>query len=271
MDVLNEKRLPFYRVMLDSKALKKEVENIIILPDNYDKDRKYPVLYLLLGADNPIDSWVTFTNLCKYAAEFDMIIATPNNGWQSRQSWYVDSKILESSAYETFVISEFIEFINSNYAVMDNRDGRAISGISMGGHGAITLASKYADLFCSVSSFMGTMDLETWRNKDSWLYESISGVLGDYENNACIWKSNSAINLVERLKRKAIKIKFSCGIYDTIEKGWGAYPDNERLHKKLEELGIEHDYFTFPGDHSYEAVDCYLRNYLEFHNKSFKL
>lgn len=271
MEEANEKRLPFYRVLLDSRVLKREVENIILLPDNYDKAREYPVLYLLVGADNAIDSWVTMTNLCRYAAEFDMIIVTPNNGWQSRQSWYLDSNVLENSAYETFVSYELIEFINRNYSVIDDRNGRAISGISMGGHGALTLASKHPGLFCSVSAFMGIMDLETWKLKGSWLYESISGVLGDYESNSALWRENSAMNLIERLVQKEIKIKFSCGTEDTVEKGWGAYPDNERLHMKMEELKIAHEYFSFPGSHCYEAVDCYLKEYLEFHYKSFRL
>lgn len=269
MRVGEEKKLPYYRVWLDSNVLKRKVENIVILPYNYDKYRKYPVLYLLVGADNPVDSWVTKTKICSYAAEFDMIIATPNNGWQNGMSWYVDSYVLEDSAYETYVIKEFIDFMNSNYSCLDDRQGRAISGISMGGHGAFSLASKYTDLFCSISSFMGIMDLETWSRKDTWLNESIKAVLGDYENNSHAWKANSVINLVERLKNKEMQIKFSCGTYDTVEKGWGAYPDNERLHLKLQELGIEHEYFSFPGDHSYE-IDCYLKDYLDFHYKGFK-
>jgi len=268
----NEKKeLTYHRVWVDSKILHRKVENIVMLPANYDKNKRYPVLFMLVGADNSVDSWFTNTKITSYAAEYDMIIATPNNGWQNGMSWYVDSTVLEDSMYETYVIKEFMDFMNSSYSCIDDRKCRAISGISMGGHGAFSLAAKYPDLFSSVSAFMGIMDLETWSRKGTWLHESIKGVLGEYENNSLAWRTNSVINLIERFNKKDMRIKFSCGTKDTVENGWGALQDNERLHLKLNELGIEHEYFTFPEGHSYGAIDCYLRDYLDFHYKSFDL
>jgi enterochelin esterase-like enzyme len=64
MRVNEKKELPSYRVMVDSKVLNRKVENIVLLPDNYEESRKYPVLYLLAGADNPVDMWITDTMGC---------------------------------------------------------------------------------------------------------------------------------------------------------------------------------------------------------------
>lgn len=261
--------LPYYRVWVDSKFLHRKVENIVLLPNNYNKNRKYPVLFMLVGAGNRVDEWFTGTKIASYASEFDMILATPNNGWQSGGSWYVDSTVLKDSLYETYIIKEFIDFMNSNYSCLDDRKCRAISGISMGGHGAFSLSAKYPDLFGSVSAFMGIMDLETWSRRGTWLHGSIEAVLGEYENNSLAWRANSVINLIERFNKKDMKIKFSCGTEDTVENGWGAFRDNERLHLKLNQLGVEHEYFSFQGGHSYAAIDCFLKEYLYFHYKSF--
>jgi S-formylglutathione hydrolase FrmB len=265
-----ETKLPYTKVMIDSKVLRKSVENIIILPEDYSTGREYPVLYLLLGAGNPLDSWVTLTSICEYAMKFDMIIATPCNGWQNRQSWYVDSPVLEHSAYETYVTGEFIEYMDSNYSTIKGKYGRAISGISMGGHGAFTLAAKHTDLYCSMSSFMGCMDLETWRGQGSWLYDSIAGALGEYKTNSALWKSNSAINLVHKFQGTDLKLKIICGNEDLVENGWGSYPDNERLHQELDRVGVRHEYTIFSGGHSYEEIDRFLPEVLLFHYNSFK-
>lgn len=265
---LKTNRLPFQRIWIYSKVLDRDVENIIILPEKYDTNRKYPVLYLLAGAGNPVDSWVTLTKLSMYAVEYDMIIATPNNGWRNNQSWYVDSHIVKNSSYETYLTDEFIEYMDSNYSVMSSRSGRAISGISMGGHGALTLAAKHTALYGSVSSFMGIMNLESWKLKGTWLNESITDVLGPYESNRELWNKNSAVNLIENFR--GAKIKFCCGTRDTIEYGWGALPDNEVLHEKLSCLNIEHEYFSFPGGHGYADIDVFLKEYLLFHFNNFK-
>lgn len=256
---------------MNSKVLNREVENIIILPDKYDRSRNYPVLYLLVGSGNPVDAWVAFTKLCTYAAEYDMIIAIPNNGWRNGQSWYVDSHIVSNSSYETYVTDEFIEYMETNYPASSSSNGRAISGISMGGHGALTLAAKHTALYCSVSSFMGIMNLESWKLKGTWLNESITDVLGSFESNRELWKKNSAVNLIENFRGTDMKVKFCCGTRDTIEHGWGAFPDNEVLHERLTHLNIEHEYFTFPGGHGYGDIDVFLKEYLLFHFINFRL
>lgn len=81
--------------------------------------------------------------------EHDMFGIVPDGG----VGCFVDSPY--SSKYETYMIEELIPFIDKKLPTIADRQHRAICGVSMGGHGAITLAFKYPQLFGSASSLSG--------------------------------------------------------------------------------------------------------------------
>lgn len=126
-----------------STSMKKQIKNIIILPASYTQNtqKKYPVAYLLHGYGGCYDTWATYTkpDLAQMASNFDMIIVCPDG----LNSWYWDSPINPSYRYETYVSKELINYIDSQYRTYNNRKGRAITGFSMGGHGALWLAFRH--------------------------------------------------------------------------------------------------------------------------------
>ncbi len=135
-----------------SKCMDTRVGYNIYLPPAYeaDRDRHFPVIYFLHGsAGNESRSIRLATYL--HAAILEgtvppMIMVFANGGRNSAYIDAIDGTVLP----ETMIIKELIPHIDANYRTVGDRSGRAIQGFSMGGGGALRLASKYPELFSSV-------------------------------------------------------------------------------------------------------------------------
>lgn len=123
----------------------------VYLPKGYDKKREkgYPVLYLLHGSYGNEDSWDTFWDKLDFMIESKVIepviAVVPATG----NSYWVDSK--KFGDYESAVINDLIPRIDQKYNTLPNREGRFLSGYSMGGYGALRYGMVYPDLFSGVT------------------------------------------------------------------------------------------------------------------------
>jgi enterochelin esterase-like enzyme len=70
--------------------------------------------------------------------------------------------------------------------------------------------------------------------------------LGSYSDHKAFWEENTVINLVYKIKANDLKLIFDCGINDFF------YDANKRLHEKLVERNIPHDYIERPGNHTWD-------------------
>lgn len=129
----------------------------VILPAGYESSgERYPVLYLLHGYSGDFLSW-TKHRAEQAAAEFAMIVVLPDGG----NSWYVnwaESAPGEKNAWEDALVKDLIGFVDSRFRTVAGREGRAISGLSMGGFGALSVGLRNPHLFCSVGSSSGAVD-----------------------------------------------------------------------------------------------------------------
>src|ERR1035437_3058210 len=86
--------ITFSRVQVDtisvfSTKMRKEVKNVVILPENYSTKRHYPVVYLLHGHSDNYAKWVkTVPAIKNLSTEHQCIIVCPDGGYSS---WYFDS------------------------------------------------------------------------------------------------------------------------------------------------------------------------------------
>ena len=119
-----------------SPSMKKNIKAVVIRPDNYNKLREIPVVYLLHGYSGNYSNWA-FKGAGKLADQYQTMIVCPDGNYDS---WYWDSPIDSSCRYETYIATELVNWIDSKYKTIKNRKGRAITGLSMGGHGALYLA-----------------------------------------------------------------------------------------------------------------------------------
>lgn len=231
-------------VNIYSAAMKKDLKCVVIIPDNYYsssekfKNKTYPVVYLLHGYGGWYSNWIIqVPELKDYADQYQMLIVCPDGGYNS---WYFDSPIDSTMKYETYIAREVPAYIDTHYRTIKDRHGRAITGLSMGGHGALFIAFRHAQYFGACGSMSGLMDLKfTVRS-----YE-LSQRIGDTVRYADNWKNYSAVHFVENYPADSLAIIIDCGIDDSF------IEMNRHLHRKLLELKIPHDYIERNGRHAW--------------------
>ena len=240
-----------------SQAMGRTIKNVVVMPQQYFddvEDNKYPVLYLLHGADGCYNDWSRKADLHRLADQYNVIIVCPDG----QDSWYFDSPIDPKMQFETYVSKELVSYIDSHYRTIANRYMRAITGLSMGGHGALFLAFRHPDVFWSCGSMSGNMDITQFT--DRW---HIRARLGNYEDNPQRWHDHAVINQLDKVKNCPLKpaqnILIDDGLNDIFIK------NNIAIHDKMVEMGIDHDFTVRPGRHSW----TYWVNSLDYHMMFF--
>ncbi|MBL7741047.1 MAG: esterase family protein [Chitinophagaceae bacterium] len=245
-------------ILVPSAAMKKDIKCVVIRPSHpQDENIALPVVYLLHGWSGNFSNWITrVPELKKYADDYKMMIVCPDGHYSS---WYFDSPIDPSMKYETYIGIEVPEYIDAHYTTIKNRKGRAITGLSMGGHGGLFLGFRHAGTFGACGSMSGGVALYASGNKFD-IIKRIGDTL-QYPDN---WKKYSVMSTVEKYPPDSIAIIVDCGTEDFF------YPINHELHEKMLKLKIPHDYIERPGKHDWlywaNAVHyqlLFFRNYFD--------
>jgi len=246
-----------------------------MLPPAFDADktRHFPILYLLHGlGDNEqffihSGEWNLVEDMREKGELKDFLIATPDGG----TSFYINAKD-GKERYEDFLVQEFFPFIEKRYRVSPGRANRAISGISMGGYGALHLAFRHPQLFSAVSAhsaalieklpaFLGVAAAQSNQPNRARIF---GGVFGD-PPDAAYWNRESPITLARTENLAGLKIYFDCGVQDDYGFDAGA----AALDKVLTARHIAHEYHLYPGGHDATYFAAHLPASLEFHSRLF--
>ncbi len=244
-------------LIIHSKSMDKDIKNVVILPEGYSNESDaYAVVYLLHGAGGNYAQWVTGAPGIKdFADQNNRIVVCPDGG---KTSWYFDSPIDPKYQYETYVSSELIEAIDQKFHTIKDKSGRAISGLSMGGHGAFYLAFRHQDIWGAAGSTSGGLDLRPFPN--NW---DIAKRIGIYSENPERWEQSSIINMLYLVGGKQLKLIFDCGVDDFF------YKVNKNLHELMIERNIPHDYIERPGKHNMAYWKNSIQYQLMFFNNFF--
>lgn len=225
-------------VKVYSPSMRKDIKTVVITPDSYDGKTALPTLYLLHGYSDDYAGWVDKAPVIKSLADaHEMLIVCPDGGFGS---WYFDSPIDPQFQYETFVSKELIGWINTSYATIVSRKGRAVTGLSMGGHGALFLAFRHQDVFGACGSMSGGVDICPFPN--NWDIAKRLGAQSEFPDR---WRRHSVMGLLHLLSPDSLKIIIDCGTDDFF------YEVNKRLHQELNYRRIPHDFISRPGAHNW--------------------
>lgn len=255
-------------LQIPSAAMNKTYKAAIVLPNSYAKSKtNYPVMYLLHGAYGHFDNWLSKTpdkNLIhQLSDQYNMIIVMPEG---ETFSFYLDSPVNKESQFETYITKEVIEKIDHTYRTISDRNGRVITGLSMGGHGALYLSVRHPDLFCAAGSMSGAVDmgsLITPESKEQMtkLIEPIFGIEGTQQE---VYASYAVLNMVSTMKSNKLALIFDCGVDDFL------IESNRELHRRLVYAKVQHDYTERPGAHTWEYWGNSLPYQVLFFNKVLK-
>lgn len=247
-------------VFVYSKSMNKNIKTIVIKPTAYKKkNTKFPVVYLLHGAMGNSTNWVKkVSHLQQSADENNLIIVCPD-GYPN--SWYFDSPVDSTFKYETHVGIEVPEYIDSHYKTIANRKARAITGLSMGGHGAMFIALRHPEIFGACGSMSGALNVSVIKKG----YD-INNRLGDTITNKKYYDEWGVLKQIENYPKDSLAIIIDCGLQDFI------YGMSKAVHEKLVTLKIPHDYIERPGKHDWSywanAVKYQLLYFREFFSKA---
>ncbi|SFT85528.1 S-formylglutathione hydrolase FrmB [Algoriphagus locisalis] len=244
-----------------SKAMDKTLKAAVTMPSTYDGNKQFATLYLLHGGSGAFSDWhqkVTEPGLInRMAEEYDLIIVTPGVG---PASYYYDSPVMDSVQYETYITAELIPHIDKTYKTLANKESRAITGLSMGGHGAIMLSAKHPELFIAATSMSGVMNIDTrlWKVSEDFSklrQDQKKEMLGEDLQYDSPFSTYTAVGLVDKMKENGIALLMDCGVDDFL------LETNRQMHQLLLENGTEHEYTERPGAHTWE----YWTNALPYH------
>lgn len=244
-----------------STVMKKNIKAVVIKPDGYNQAQALPVVYLLHGYSDNYADWIKKApGITKLADKHNIIIVCPDGGFSS---WYWDSPVDPAFQYDTYISKELVQWIDQKYKTIKSNKGRGITGLSMGGHGALYLAIRHQDVFGVAGSMSGGVDIRPFSN--NW---DMSKRLGTYATERDRWENHTVINMLPLIQPGGLSLIVDCGTGDFF------YAVNERLHQEMLYRNIAHDYITRPGVHNWEywqnAVEYQLLFMHTFFEKSIK-
>jgi enterochelin esterase-like enzyme len=217
---------------------------VVYTPPGFTEDRKYPVLYLLHGIGGDEFEWlkngqpqVILDNLYAENKIEPMIVVLPN-GRAMKDDRAVGNifdsvKVQAFSTFERDLLDDLIPFIQKTYPVYEDRENRAIAGLSMGGGQSLNFGLGNLDEFAWVGSFSAAPNTKT--------------------PELLVPNSDEA--------RKKLKLLWiSCGDNDNL------ITFSQRTHDYLEANKVPHIFYVEPGVHDFKVWknDLYMYTQLLF-------
>ena len=227
-----------------SHAMQTEVGFNVYLPPGYaaSADKRYPVIYWLHGAGGHESQGLAQAALLDSAIGAGLmpptIMVIPNGGKRSEYRDWRDQNVMA----ETMIVKELIPLVDSRYRTQAAPLGRAIEGMSMGGNGSLKLALKHPELFGSVLAIAGTYGRI---RLDGYFFLGVQPEQQRWVSQLAQWYSpeDDVFVLAEKNFNRLghLRIRLLIGTQDV------SFPDSEKLHAHLRDLGVAHEYEILLG------------------------
>lgn len=237
----------------------------ILLPEDYRQSgRSYPVVYLLHGAGDRYPGWTEKEDgwpvtLEEFAADKDVVVVMPDGGIPDQPGWYGDwynEGRFGPPEWETYHIAQLIPYVEDRFRVREDRDGRVVAGLSMGGFGAMSYAARHPDLFAGAFSFSGALNN---LKLDAAISDRVWGPLATEEVR---YRGHNPTNLARNLRDVRVWFRTGQGQpggpapKDDDPAGLALesalWPTNEDFDNALDRAEIDHTYQSYPqGGHNW--------------------
>lgn len=236
------------RITIDSRQVGKPLPADVLLPPDFSKSDKRPILVFLHGrSDNPDPPKTlaggAMVDALKHAGPGAPIVVMPygeNSYWHNR----------ESGDWGDYVTSEVIGEVARKY----NADRRrvAIGGQSMGGFGALNLARLHPGRFCAAGGHSPAL----WQTGG----ETAAGAFDDADDFA-----RNDVIAAARDNPSAFRgtpLWIDSGDQDPFQ------PGVQAMVAALRSNGADLTFHTWPGGHTAEYSNMHLARYLRFYTRA---
>ncbi len=215
---------------------------LIYTPPGFSKDKKYPVLYLLHGIGGDEYEWlrgghpeIILDNLYAQNKIEPMIVVMPNGRAmkddRATGNMFDKEKVEAFATFEKDLLNDLIPFIEKNYPVLNDRENRAIAGLSMGGGQSLNFG-------------LGNLDVFAW--------------IGGFSSAPNTKAPEELLPDPEKAKTQLKLLWFSCGDQD------GLIRVSKQTHEYLEKNNVPHYYYIEPGGaHDFKVWKNGLYNFTQ--------
>ena len=224
----------------------------VFTPSDYhdNNNQAYPAIYLLHGWSGNYHQWNDIINCQEYADKFGFIIICPDGLYDS---WYINSPAISNSQFTDFFFQELMPFVTKKFNI--NLNKVFISGLSMGGHGALYLFEQKPKLFKSAGSLSGVLDFRLSSNKYS--INKYLGLKNQIEVQHILDQYSVSGN-IQNIASSGKEIIFSCGTEDPF------YQINNNFKQKCDSLNIKATYIVSSGGHNYQYWNSAIKHHFIF-------
>lgn len=232
------------------------------------KTQKVPALWFLSGLTCTHENAMTKANAQHFAAKHGIAVIFPDTSPRGKDvaddeaydlgmgaGFYVDATQYpwaKNFQMWTYITKELYELVNANFPILENAHG--ITGHSMGGHGALTIALNLPDQYKSVSAFAPIANpmMSDWGRKQLIAYT------GEDEVE---WEKHDASMLMQKN-----------GFHSPVLIDQGTGDDflellrPEALQEAIKSKNQEADFrMQADYDHSYFFIQTFMEDHIKFH------
>ncbi|ONI40665.1 hypothetical protein AN639_02975 [Candidatus Epulonipiscium fishelsonii] len=226
-----------------------EMKYSVYLPPSYyeNTDKHYPVVYLLHGINSSSESFLKVDKIEDFLDDqmtnnnlMEMIVVMPDSG---KTSGYDDTEYdpanhNSTGPWASHITDEIRHEIENKYRTINQAEFRGITGISMGGGGAMKLGIANPDLYSSIASHMGALN-------------------------------DTTLNMLKSLTPEQMaKYDFyvDCGLQDIMVD----YQNTVKTHEYLRNIGKEHGYSLRNGAHNSAFYMSSMADSFKMHSDHFR-
>lgn len=211
---------------VESEFQKGRTEIKVLLPDRLEKDRRYPVVFVL-----PVEAGTGsgFGNVLLEVKKLDLhnkhglIFVLPTF---AQLPWYADHPTDTGVRQETYFMKVVVPFVEKNYPVLAQPRGRLLLGFSKSGWGAFSLLLRHPDFFGKAAAWDAPLNME----KPGFGMGDIVGTQENFENYRIVRLLEKQADALRKEKRLALV-------------GHANFRSHHQaLHDQMERLKILHDF-----------------------------
>ncbi|WDE98535.1 alpha/beta hydrolase-fold protein [Lentisphaera profundi] len=236
--------------------------DITLFEPQGDFSEPLPLVILLHGVYGSHWAWAFSGNAHKTAANMinsgeiePMVLVMPSDGLWGDGSSYTSHNERD---FEKWIVEDVVKAACEASPLVNEQSPKFISGLSMGGYGALRLGLRHPQIFTAISAHSA---ITCFSEMALFIEEDLNSLHKS-------WDESEELDIISEFSKEGKihpHLRFDCGLSDQLIEG------NRLFHKQLNELKVAHTYEEFGGAHEWDYWQNHLPGTLKFFNQFCKI